>query len=180
MAEDGAVADAFLAIDEALEARGLHHYEISNYAAPGEEARHNLAYWRGSEYLGIGCAAYGFVRRGAGGVRWRNAIDPKKYVAATRTINGDAIGEGDGLTIFSEDLSAEALLRERIMLGLRVAEGVDLARAAHELDLDPCTSERTRNVERLVARGRLTRRGDVLSIPRDAWLFADDTASRLF
>ena len=62
MADEAIVADAFLAIEEALEARGLRHYEISNYAVPGEEARHNLAYWRGDEYLGLGCAAFGFAR----------------------------------------------------------------------------------------------------------------------
>src|SRR5205085_2794886 len=85
--DEAQVAEAFLAIDEALESRGLRHYEISNYAAPGEEARHNLAYWRGDEYVGLGCGAYGMKRtraNGGGGVRWRNAIDPRRYVEWTR------------------------------------------------------------------------------------------------
>ncbi|HEY8079093.1 MAG TPA: coproporphyrinogen-III oxidase family protein [Labilithrix sp.] len=171
MADDGDVADAFLAIDEALAARGLRHYEISNYAAPGEEARHNLAYWRGDEYVGIGVAAYGFVRRGAGGVRWRNQIDPRKYVAA-RTM--------DELVFSTEDLDAEMLLRERIMLGLRVAEGLDLGAAGRDLGIDPFTTDRTRAIDKLVASERLTREGDVLRVPRAAWLFTDDTAARLF
>ncbi|HEX4512478.1 MAG TPA: radical SAM family heme chaperone HemW, partial [Polyangiaceae bacterium] len=80
MAEDGAVAEAFLAIEEALGARGLRHYEISNYAREGEEARHNLGYWRGEEYLGLGCGAFGFTRTRGAGVRWRNQILPEKYV----------------------------------------------------------------------------------------------------
>lgn len=180
MADEGAVADAFLAIDEALEARGLRHYEISNYAVPGDEARHNLAYWRGDEYVGLGCGAFGYVRANAGGVRWRNAIVPKDYVERTRKARSDTLGEGDGVTIFAEPLSAEALLRERIMLGLRVAEGVDLARAAADLDVDPWTPERLRTIAALDARGRIVREGDVLRIPRAAWLFTDDTASRLF
>lgn len=183
MADEAIVADAFLAIEEALESRGLRHYEISNYAAPGEEARHNLAYWRGDEYVGLGCAAFGFARdakRTGHGLRWRNAIEPKKYVAATNTLRDDVLGEGDGVSMFAEELDGLALLRERIMLGLRLAEGVDLGRAGSELGIDPWTPERLRAVERLVDRGRLTRQGDLLTIPRAAWLFTDDIASRLF
>lgn len=183
MADEAVVADAFLAIEEALESRGLRHYEISNYAAPGEEARHNLAYWRGSEYLGLGCAAYGFARdatRTGQGLRWRNAIEPKRYVEATRTMRDDVLGEGDGVSVFAEPLDAVALLRERIMLGLRLAEGLDLARAGADLGIEPYTPERLRAIDRLVDRDRLTRNGDVLTIPRPAWLFADDVAARLF
>lgn len=171
MADEAHVAESFLAIDEALSARGLRHYEISNYAAPGHEARHNLAYWKGDEYVGLGCAAYGFVREARGGRRWRNPTDPRRYVEWTRTAMHDAD---------VEDLAPEALLRERIMLGLRIAEGLDLGQAGRDLGVDPWTAERTRAIERLVERGRLVRDGDVLRIPRDAWLFTDDTASRLF
>jgi oxygen-independent coproporphyrinogen-3 oxidase len=167
MADDGIVADAFLAIDAELESRGLEHYEISNYAAPGEEARHNLAYWHGDEYIGLGCGAYGMTRTPSGGVRWRNAILPKDYVAGAPIMS-------------TEDLSPEELLRERIMLGLRIAEGIDLAAAGRDLGLDPWTADRTRAALKLVAAGRLTRDGDRLRIPRTAWLFTDDIAARLF
>lgn len=167
IADEGAVADAFLAIDAALEERGLRHYEISNYAAPGEEARHNLAYWHGDEYIGLGCGAYGMTRNASGGVRWRNAVIPKDYVAGAPQLS-------------SEELSPEDLLKERIMLGLRIAEGMDLGAAGKDLGIDPWTAERTRAIERLVAKQRLERTGDVLKIPRAAWLFTDDTAARLF
>jgi oxygen-independent coproporphyrinogen-3 oxidase len=183
MADEAVVADAFLAIEAALEARGLRHYEISNYAMPGEEARHNLAYWRGDEYLGLGCAAFGFARdqdRPGFGLRWRNAIEPKRYVEKTRDMRDDVLGNGDGVSMFSEELDAQALLRERIMLGLRLVEGVDLGRAGAELAIDPWIPERLRAIDRLTARNRLTRDGDVLTIPRAAWLFADDIAARLF
>jgi putative oxygen-independent coproporphyrinogen III oxidase len=181
MADDGAVADAFLAIDEALERRGLRHYEISNYAVPGDEAQHNLAYWRGDEYVGLGCGAFGYVRDPAGqGVRYRNAIVPKDYVERTRTIRPDILGEDDGLSSMSEPLSPDALLRERIMLGLRIAEGLNLTRAGHDLGVDPWTPERLRTLDALGKRGRVVREGDMLRIPRAAWLFTDDTASRLF
>ena len=133
--------------------------------------------------LGInndGTAAEVLPRFKQEGITWRNAIEPKKYVEATRSMRSDVLGEGDGVTMFSEELDAEALLRERIMLGLRLVEGVDLGRAGVELAIDPWTPDRLRAIDRLTARGRLTRTGDVLSIPREAWLFADDIAARLF
>jgi len=167
-AEDGVVAEAFVAIEETLEQRGLRHYEISNYAKPGAEARHNLGYWRGDDYLGVGCGAYGFVRDGSSGRRWRNQVDPKKYI------------ECNDPTMTDEPLDSLALLRERIMLGLRTTEGADLGRAKDELGIDPWTPERLRAIAKLEERGRVERHGDVLRIPRRAWLFADDTAARLF
>jgi oxygen-independent coproporphyrinogen-3 oxidase len=206
LADDGRVAEAFVAIEEALAARGLSHYEISNYARPGQEARHNVGYWTGAEYVGVGCAAYGFVRRdstpgataatdskgGSGpvlparapsearGVRYRNAIDPGRYVGATRTMNGDRLGEGDGLSMSSEPLDGETMLRERIMLGLRLEGGFDLGACARELGVPAWTRSRSQAADRLVGQGRLQRDGDRLRIPRPAWIWADDIAARLF
>jgi putative oxygen-independent coproporphyrinogen III oxidase len=172
LADEGAVAEGFLAIDEALEARGLRHYEVSNYASPGDEARHNLGYWRGDEYLGIGCAAYGFVRTGRGaGVRWRNEVAVRAYVEGTRSTTGAPVGE---------ELDGETLLRERIMLGLRVSEGIDVAAAAEDLGVEGWTAGRERAAAWLEERGRIVREGTRISVPRRAWLWTDDTAARLF
>ncbi|KYF54629.1 coproporphyrinogen III oxidase, partial [Sorangium cellulosum] len=106
LAADDGVADAFFAIDEALEAEGLAHYEVSNYAKPGHEARHNLGYWQGVDYVGLGCAAYGTVSRPdprwglrsasaedrgeAFAVRYRNVVSPERYMAAMAE-GGEAI-----------------------------------------------------------------------------------------
>jgi putative oxygen-independent coproporphyrinogen III oxidase len=184
LADDGVVAEAFLAIDEALGERGFSHYEISNYAVPGQEARHNLGYWRGDEYIGLGCAAYGMLRTpatdGARGLRYRNAIDPRAYGEATKQAKRDRVGEGDGVSISSEPLDALALLRERIMLGLRLAGGFDLEACGRELGLDPFTPERSREIDRLVGKGRVVREEGHLRIPREAWIWTDDTAARLF
>jgi putative oxygen-independent coproporphyrinogen III oxidase len=183
LADDGIVAEAFLAIDAALAARGLCHYEISNYAIPGEEARHNLGYWHGEEYIGLGCAAYGMLRlplTPAAGLRYRNAIDPRAYAEAAKKAKGDRVGEGDGVSISSEPLDALALLRERIMLGLRLAEGFDLQACGADLGIEPLTAERTREIERLAAKGRVVREGARLRVPRESWIWTDDTAARLF
>jgi oxygen-independent coproporphyrinogen-3 oxidase len=179
-AKDDAVIESFLAIDELLESRGFRHYEISNYAKPGNEARHNLGYWRGDAYVGLGCAAYGFMRERGDGVavghRYRNETRPEKYMQDAS--NGGR--EGD-----TERLDAETMLRERIMLGLRLASGFDAEAAAKDLGVAFWTNERTREAESLVAKGRLERvredgGRDVVRIPKRAWLFANDTASRLF
>ena len=111
------------------------------------------------------------MRTEHGGKRWRNPIDPKRYLEWTRGPMTDAD---------VEDLPTDALLRERIMLGLRIADGLDLGATGRDLGIDPFTPERTREIDRLVANERLTRDGDVLRVPRAAWLFTDDTAARLF
>jgi oxygen-independent coproporphyrinogen-3 oxidase len=175
-ADDGVVAESFLAIDEALRGFGLAHYEISNYARPGEEARHNLGYWRGEEYLGLGCGAFGFVRDESTGtgVRYRNDATPERYVDATRTPES-VLRAGT-----REPLDAETMLRERIMLGLRLSVGFDLALAGEDLGVVGWTEARQREARALEARGRLGRDGDRLFLPPAAWLWADDSAARLF
>jgi oxygen-independent coproporphyrinogen-3 oxidase len=165
LADDGLVAESFLAIDEALTARGFLHYEVSNYAKPGEEARHNLAYWKGDDYLGLGCGAYGCMD----GVRYRNEIVPQRYLE-----------RASDPTIEEEPLDGETRLRERIMLGLRLKSGFDMKSAAEELGVDPWPASRRAAAEKLEKSGRLRVEGDVLSIPTRAWLWADDTAARLF
>ena len=76
--DDDVQADAYLLADELLGAAGLEWYEVSNWARPGEECRHNLLYWSEGEYLGIGCAAHGHTD----GRRWWNVRTPERYIAA--------------------------------------------------------------------------------------------------
>ena len=173
MLQEDTLADAFLAVRAALEARGFVHYEVSNYAKPGHEARHNLGYWRGLDYVGLGCAAYGTVPLGGGRARrYRNKTDPQRYMAealAGRTTEGS-----------SEDLPAETRLRERIMLGLRLSGGFDLGEAADELGVPAWTNERRRAAEKLARKGLLSLEGGRVAVPAKAWLFADGVAAELF
>jgi putative oxygen-independent coproporphyrinogen III oxidase len=178
VANDDIVADAFFAIEEALGAAGLEHYEISNYARPGDEARHNLGYWRGHDYLGLGCAAFGTVSGAASGqpeswaLRYRNLIDPSRYIRAALAGEGDIESE--------EALSPDTRLRERIMLGLRLRSGFDLADAATELGEPVWTDARRDAATRLVARGKLDVHENRLRIPRATWVLADGIAAELF
>jgi len=100
----------------ALGAAGNHHYEISNWAKPGYESKHNLKYWRREPYLGFGAGAHSF----SGSERWANAHDAAAYVVAI---------QGGRMPVEQhERLTAESALEEELFLGLRQLDGIDLAR----------------------------------------------------
>lgn len=111
-------AERMAATDQALSAAGLQRYEISNWALPGEECRHNLTYWRGGDWLGVGAGAHGHW----GGRRWWSLRSPARYA--------DAALSGRGTTAGAEVVDGPARRAERLMLGLRLAEGVALAAVA--------------------------------------------------
>jgi oxygen-independent coproporphyrinogen-3 oxidase len=108
-------ADRYLATDQFLGVHGLHWYEISNWAAPGQECRHNLVYWRGGSWWGVGPGAHSHV----GGVRWWNLRHPRTWTAA--------LVEGRSPAQAREVLDREQRAMERLMLGIRLAEGAPTA-----------------------------------------------------
>ena len=174
--EDDLVARSFEAVSSALTSAGYEHYEISNYARSGHYAAHNLAIWRGGEYLGLGTGAWGTVRVGAALVRYRNAPAPERYLRASATAALFSVSE---LVSDVEPVEPETAVRERLMLGLRLAEGVDLDALERDLGLQVWTQEREKAVARLARAGRIERRGARLVIPRSAWLFADGVVREL-
>jgi oxygen-independent coproporphyrinogen-3 oxidase len=178
---EDAVADSFEAIHAVLTGRGFEHYEISNYAMPGQAARHNIGYWRGDDYVGVGCGAWGTVTENGERVRYRNTPVPERYVASARlwdTVDLMRTGSGE-LVSEREVLSPEMRFTERLMLGLRLSEGFDVEAAARDTGVDPWPPARVRSVERLIARGRLRRVGSRLDIPYESWLFADGTIAEI-
>jgi putative oxygen-independent coproporphyrinogen III oxidase len=177
LCEDATMAESFFAIDEALDRAGFVHYEVSNYAKPGNEARHNLGYWQGRDYLGLGCGAYGTLGTAAGVIRYRNPATPRAYVeAATRSPRG-----AKGAIHASEErIDGATLLRERIMLGLRTKEGIDIEDVAARLGTEAYPKGRRPALERLEARGRIVRHESRIAVPREAWIWVDDTAAALF
>ena len=129
------------------EAAGLPAYEISNHARPGQESRHNLAYWRYQDYAGVGPGAHG-RRRGMATQRHRKPENWLKAVAA------DGHGMAETQAIAPTERGIEALL-----MGLRLSEGVDLARIAKLAGRDPIDR---RAVDPLESQGVLARDGDWL------------------
>ncbi len=177
--EEASVADSFLAVEETLEQAGFEHYEISNYAKPGARSRHNLGYWLGHSYLGLGCGAWGTLGAGSARYRYRNTPSPERYLAAGPSYaSADLSREGPLVAAF-EPIPPETALAERIMLGLRLADGIDLERAAGELGAPLWTPERARARDKLIAQAKLALRGSALLIPKNKWLFADGIIAEL-
>jgi oxygen-independent coproporphyrinogen-3 oxidase len=117
---DDEMAEFYELAQEELRAGGYHHYEISNWAKPGFESRHNLKYWRRDAYLGFGAGAHSF----SGAVRWANAHDAAEYVKA--------IESGRVPVEQHEKLTPESALEEELFLGLRQLDGIDLAQIERE------------------------------------------------
>ncbi|PYG01608.1 coproporphyrinogen III oxidase, anaerobic [Georgenia satyanarayanai] len=116
MPDDDDAALKYEAADDVLTAAGLSWYEVSNFATTPEHAcRHNLNYWRGADWWGIGPGAHSHV----GGVRWWNVKHPRAY--AHRLDQGLSPGAGH------EVLDDGARELERVLLGVRLAEGLELA-----------------------------------------------------
>jgi oxygen-independent coproporphyrinogen-3 oxidase len=166
-------------VEAALEAAGFEHYEISNYAKPGARSRHNLGYWLGRSYLGLGCGAWGTLGSGTSRYRYRNTPSPERYLAARSSFATADLQREGALVANFEEIPAETALAERIMLGLRLAEGVDLERTASELETPLWTPERARARDKLVAQGKLTLSAGVAAIPKNRWLFADGIIAEL-
>jgi putative oxygen-independent coproporphyrinogen III oxidase len=117
--EDAAAA-LFEATQYRLAAHGMPAYEISNHARPGAECRHNLAYWRYRDYVGIGPGAHGRLGRDGGKYATRQRRAPEAWLAAV-----EAAGTGLEETV---EIGRETIIEEMLMMGLRLAEGVSRAR----------------------------------------------------
>ncbi|GLZ04298.1 coproporphyrinogen III oxidase [Actinomadura sp. NBRC 104412] len=110
--DDDAMADRYLMADELLSAHGLHWYEISNWASsPGASCRHNLLYWTGADWWGVGPGAHSHV----GGTRWWNVKHPAAYASR--------LAEKVTPAHAREVLDDQDRRIERIMLELRLADG---------------------------------------------------------
>jgi len=115
-----AASDLFDVTQELTAASGLRAYETSNHALPGQESRHNLVYWRYGEYAGIGPGAHGRIL--SDGVRWATATErhPETWLASVEANQHGLVAR--------EPISAAEAADEMLMMGLRLEEGLDLAR----------------------------------------------------
>lgn len=164
LAPEDDYAETFVAAERIFARAGLSHYEVSNYAVPGEEARHNLHYWSGGEYLGLGAGAVGRV----GDRRYRNDPRPERYLEQPAQAE-----------VFEEVLEPADRIREALMLGLRTARGVDLRALREASGVDP-REGRERAIARRVERGDAVLEGERLFVPADRWLMLDAIVADLF
>ena len=143
--DDDVLARRYEMVDDRLRAAGLDWYEISNWARPGHECRHNLACWRGAEYLGFGCAAHSHFA----GERFANVSSPERYIERVRT--------GRSPVAWTERLEPDARALELLELSLRTRNGV---RSAALDEGDPLLADLVSFGE---GRAVLTRKGRLLA-----------------
>ena len=110
--DDDDQADKYELADELLTAAGLENYEVSNWARPGHESRHNFLYWRQADYRGFGCAAHSHHA----GRRWWNVRTPDRYI--------DLITRGESVEAASETLDGPTRRTEAAQLIMRTRDGV--------------------------------------------------------
>jgi oxygen-independent coproporphyrinogen-3 oxidase len=134
-------ADKYELVDSLLAGAGMENYEISNWAYPGHECRHNLLYWRQENYRGFGCAAHSH----ADGRRWWNVRTPDRYI--------DLIVAGESPEAAGETLDGPTRDFERLELMLRMRDGVPFE--ALDGEQLPGLVERRRDRWVLTRRGRL-------------------------
>lgn len=158
-ADDDLAADLYLGCVERLAAKGFSQYEISNFARPGKESRHNLKYWRCEQYLGIGPAAHSFL----GGRRFHFRRDLKAFMADPFSVLRED-GPGGDFTEFA-------------MLRLRLAEGLDLEEAASQFEFD---RERIlRRAGPFLEKDFVRLRGGRLSLTPEGFLLSNTVISAL-
>ncbi len=144
---DDAMADFYETACAFLGDLGYHHYEISNWARPGFESKHNLKYWRREAYLGFGAGAHSF----SGTQRWANAHDAAAYVGAIQAgrLSAEQL----------EAVTRESALEEELFLGLRQLDGIDLGRIEREYGVSLDTK-----FGGLEAAGLIKREGEIVRL----------------
>ncbi|GAC1589835.1 MAG: radical SAM family heme chaperone HemW [Acidimicrobiales bacterium] len=153
--DDDVQAERYLTADAVLGEAGLRNYEISNWAVPGHECRHNLLYWSQGDYRGIGCAAHSHQA----GRRWWNVRTPERYIgliAKARSAQGG-----------SETLDSVAREIERLQLAVRTRSGV------------PVTAFASADLATLVERGLIATDGDRAILTPEGRLLANEVSVRL-
>jgi oxygen-independent coproporphyrinogen-3 oxidase len=150
-----------------MAAAGYEQYEISNWAQPGRQCKHNLIYWQNREYLGLGAGAHSHLN----GMRFSAVLLPNRYIDL---VAESAQPDADGATsmrhlVGGEQVDAETAMADTLILGLRLTDGVDLQAFAtrHGRTVDDLHGpliaefisygvlERTERSLRLTPRGRL-------------------------
>jgi coproporphyrinogen III oxidase-like Fe-S oxidoreductase len=142
--DDDDLADKYEIADELLGAAGLVNYEVSNWARPGHECRHNQLYWSQGDYRGFGSAAHSH----RAGRRWWNVRTPERYIAL--------VGRDEPTEAAGEDLDAETQRVEGLQLRLRTRDGIPAS--ALEVDQLPGLVEPA-----AAGNVRLTRNGRLLA-----------------
>jgi oxygen-independent coproporphyrinogen III oxidase len=144
-----------------LESAGYEQYEISNVSVAGRHSRHNMKYWTDGEWIGFGCGAHST----RAGVRWKNVSDIAEYVGR--------IDRGEPTAVDRHQLTNEQQLGDALFMGLRLAEGIDLAPIGSRYGMN-VWERYGPELEIFVERGWLRLEGSRLWLTREAMLVANE------
>ncbi|MBM3949314.1 MAG: radical SAM family heme chaperone HemW [SAR202 cluster bacterium] len=176
-------ADMYLAAEEVMGSLGYRHYEISNWAKPGRESRHNLTYWRNEPYLGIGPGAHSYLA----GLRFANLKPPREYVTRIEAIATPLRAEHlDVSAVRSIPVvdSVEAIgprleMAETMMMGLRLDTGISLTGFQRRFGTTLAHAYGS-EIADLTADGLVEQGGGVLRITARGRLLGNRVFSRFF
>lgn len=157
----------FYYMSEFLKDHGFDHYEISNFGKPGFHSRHNAAYWKYQEYLGIGPSAHSY--NGSNERSW-NVANNKLYINSL---------EKNAVPKETEILSESEQFNEMLMIGLRTVWGVDL-KVLNEKFGEEILQHFQKEIQFKIEEGILMIENGHLKIPEKHWFMADGIASDLF
>ena len=169
--DDEAIADFYGEACSALGSAGVAQYEISNFARPGGESRHNLKYWTRQPYLGFGVDAHSFLRLRGTGVPG-GATEALRF-STPDSLESHLAGESASVT----PVSAAQALEESFFLGLRLNRGVELGQLAAEFG-EPSLAAFRETIDELVTLTLLTREGDRIRLTRPGRLLSNEVFQR--
>lgn len=150
--DDDLAADMYELASDMLAAGGYRQYEISNWAKPGHECRHNLQYWRNLPYIGVGPGAHGF----AGGIRYASVLSPQEYIRLLRNAAGEYKFPYSPATRDAVEVDRAAEIAETLIMGLRLTqEGIRRDRFRQRFDTDIVALHQN-TIDKFQAGGMLT------------------------
>jgi len=174
----GLVAEMYELVDTRARAAGYEHYEISNFARPGRRAVHNTLYWAGGEYLGLGSSAHSHRLLPDGrGERFATVRSVDDYLRVVERAGSTPALADDPALAMHEELTADALEREGMWLGLRLLDGVARADHAARHGADPA-ARHAAELARLTDEGLVELTPDLIRLTRRGVLFADEVGAR--
>ena len=159
-------AEQFEILMHKLEAQGYHHYEISNYAKPGFESKHNSSYWQGKTYLGLGPSAHSYNVKS----RFWNIANNALYITGI---------ENEQLVVEIENLTIEQQFNEYVMISLRTSAGINEDFVRKNWDNETYQHLQSK-IQKWFKTNHLDRKNQFLLLTKKGKLFADGIAADLF
>lgn len=166
LADEDQRAGEYLYIAKRLKDAGYRHYEVSNFAKSGFESRHNINYWRGGEYIGVGIGAHSFWQ----GKRFSNIDRLLDYIAK--------IDKGESVVKETETITPQRHLKDCLLFGLRMEEGVDLA-AIEKMCGASFLADDLKEIGRFIEGGFLIKKTGSIKVTDKGLLVLDAISARL-